>query len=68
MAQLVHGEHWTNEGYEIRQPDGIDHLTDIMGDREIDFFDHHHMIERSNQPFCLSVSLNAPHAQDKGDQ
>jgi len=57
-------EHWTDEGYEIRQPDGsIKHLTDITGDKVIDFFDRHNN-ERSNQPFCLSVSFNAPHAQD----
>ena len=57
-------EHWTEEGYEIRQPDGsIRHLTDITGDKVIDFIDRHNN-ERSNQPFCLSVSFNAPHAQD----
>ncbi len=57
-------EHWTDVGYEIQQSDGsIKHLTDITGDKVIDFFDRH-MSERSNQPFCLSVSFNAPHAQD----
>ena len=57
-------EHWTDEGYEIQQPDGgIRHLTDITGDKVIDFLDRH-ISERSNQPFCLSVSYNAPHAQD----
>ena len=35
------------------------HLTDITGDKAIDFLRTH-----SSQPFCLSVSFNAPHAQD----
>ncbi len=53
-------EHWTEDGYEIRQPDGrVRHLTDITGDKAIDFLRTH-----SSQPFCLSVSFNAPHAQD----
>ena len=53
-------EHWTEDGYEIRQPDGrVRHLTDITGDKAIDFLRTH-----PNQPFCLSVSFNAPHAQD----
>ena len=57
-------EHWTDEGYEIRQPDGrIKHLTDITGDKAIDFL-YRNNNERSNQPFCLSISFNAPHAQD----
>ena len=53
-------EHWTEDGYEIRQPDGrVRHLTDITGDKTIDFLRTH-----LSQPFCLSVSFNAPHAQD----
>ena len=57
-------EHWTEDGYEIPQADGtIRHLTDIMGDKVVDFIDHHHR-ERTGRPFCLSVSFNAPHAQD----
>ena len=57
-------EHWTEEGYEIRQPDGgIRHLTDITGDKAIEFIDRH-CSEGPQRPFCLSVSFNAPHAQD----
>ena len=60
-------EHWTDDGYEIPQPDGtIRHLTDITTDKVIDFLDQHIEIA-PDQPFCLSVSFNAPHAQD-GDQ
>jgi len=57
-------EHWTEEGYEIRQPDGsVRHLTDITGDKTIDFL-RTHQSDYPDQPFCLSVSFNAPHAQD----
>ena len=35
-------EHWNDEGYEIRQPDGsIRHLTDITGDNAVAFIDRH---------------------------
>ena len=35
-------EHSTDEGYEIRQPDGtIRHLTDITGDKAVAFIDRH---------------------------
>ena len=57
-------EHWTEEGYEIRQPDGsVRHLTDITGDKTIDFL-RTHQSDHPGQPFCLSISFNAPHAQD----
>ena len=57
-------EHWTDEGYEIRQPGGgIRHLTDITGDKAVAFIDRHSAMDR-RRPFCLSVSFNAPHAQD----
>ena len=57
-------EHWTEEGYEIRQPDSsVRHLTDITGDKTIDFL-RTHQSDYPDQPFCLSVSFNAPHAQD----
>lgn len=57
-------EHWTPEGYEIRQPDGtIRHLTDITGDKAIDFL-RCCSRDRPDQPFCLSISFNAPHCQD----
>jgi arylsulfatase A-like enzyme len=56
--------HWTDGGYEIPQPDNeVRHLTDITGDRVIDFV-RDHKDNHPNQPFCLSVSFNAPHAQD----
>ncbi len=57
-------EHWTEEGYEIRQPDGsVRHLTDITGDKTINFL-RTHQSDHPGQPFCLSISFNAPHAQD----
>ena len=55
-------EHWTEDGYEIRQPD-VRHLTDITGDKTIDFL-RTHKSDHPCQSFCLSVSFNAPHAQD----
>lgn len=43
------------------QPDGSQkHLTNITGDKAIEFLDS---CEKS-QPFCLSVSFNASHAED----
>ncbi len=36
------------------------HLTDIMGEQAIDFIKN----APSNKPFCLTVSYNAPHAED----
>ncbi len=46
------------------QPDGTTrHLTDITGDRAIDFVQGCD----ADQPFCLSVSFNAAHAED-GDK
>ena len=43
-----------------KQPDGsLRHLTDIVGDRAIDF-----VRKFKNGPFCLSVSFNAAHAED----
>ncbi|MFQ6132033.1 MAG: sulfatase, partial [Armatimonadota bacterium] len=47
--------------YFKKQPDGsLRHLTDITADRAIEFL----RSCRSDQPFCLSVSFNAPHAED----
>ena len=58
-------EHSTDEGYEIRQPDGtIRHLTDITGDKAVAFIARHSAAAGARRPFCLSVSFNAPHAQD----
>ncbi|MFO8153434.1 sulfatase [Thioalkalivibrio sp.] len=36
------------------------HLTDITGDKAIEFLESH----GGDQPFCLSVSFNAAHAED----
>ena len=67
-------EHWTDQGYEMPQPDGgIRHLTDITGDKAVAFIDRHcaarhsaarHAAADADRRFCLSVSFNAPHAQD----
>lgn len=47
--------------YFKKQPDGTTrHLTDITGDKAIEFVES----SKSNQPFCLSVSFNAAHAED----
>lgn len=57
-------EHWTPEGYEIKQPHGnVRHLTDITGDKAIGFLGSYYH-NQSHQPFYLSVNFNAPHAQD----
>jgi arylsulfatase A-like enzyme len=47
--------------YWKKQPDGsMRHLTDIEGEKAIAFLD----TIKPDQPFCLSVSFNAPHAED----
>ena len=47
--------------YMKKQKDGITrHLTDITGDKAIEFL----QTCNSDQPFCLSISFNAPHAED----
>lgn len=60
-------EHWGvigPNGYFVDQPDGSQkHLTDITGAKAIRFLRDHHD-QNPNQPFCLSISFNAPHAQD----
>jgi arylsulfatase A-like enzyme len=44
------------------QPDGSKrHLTDITGDHAIEFI---RQSAKDGRPFCLSVSFNAPHAED----
>ncbi len=53
---------WTDKGYEVKQPDGsIRHLTDVTGEKAVAFIEDH--AGQETQPFCLSVSFNAPHAQ-----
>ncbi|MDA1164866.1 MAG: sulfatase [Planctomycetota bacterium] len=47
--------------YFKKQSDGtLRHLTDITGDKAIEFLDSC----KADQPFCLSVSFNAAHAED----
>ena len=60
-------EHWGvsgPDGYFVEQADGSTrHLTDITADKAIRFV-REHVKRAPGQPFCLSVSFNAPHAQD----
>jgi arylsulfatase A-like enzyme len=47
--------------YWKKQTDGTEkHLTDLEGEKAIEFI----RAAKSGQPFCLSVSFNAPHAED----
>ncbi len=47
--------------YEVRQPDGsVRHLTNIAGDLAIDYLES----TTRARPFALSLSFNAPHAED----
>lgn len=47
--------------YWKKQKDGTEkHLTDIEGEKAIEFIRAH----KDGTPFCLSVSFNAPHAED----
>jgi arylsulfatase A-like enzyme len=47
--------------YFKKQPDGsLRHLSEITGDKAVDFL----KTCKAEQPFCLSVSFNAPHAED----
>jgi arylsulfatase A-like enzyme len=47
--------------YWKKQPDGSEkHLTDIECDKAIEFI----RTRKPAEPFCLSVSFNAPHAED----
>ena len=50
--------------YFKEQPDGsLRHASEVAGDRAIEFL----KTQSSDQPFCLSVSFNASHAED-GDR
>ncbi len=40
------------------------HLTDLMGERAVDFIEN----APHDKPFCLSVSYNAPHAEDRSPE
>jgi arylsulfatase A-like enzyme len=47
--------------YWKKQPDGTEkHLTDIEGEKAVEFINGC----KPGEPFCLSVSFNAPHAED----
>jgi len=47
--------------YFKKQADGsLRHTTELIGDRAIGFLD----AQSKDQPFCLSLSFNAPHAED----
>ncbi len=47
--------------YFKKQADGsLRHVTELSGDRAIDFL----RSQPENQPFCLSISFNAGHAED----
>ncbi len=47
--------------YHKKQPDGTErYVEDIAGDKAIEFLEGC----KADQPFCLSVSFNAPHAED----
>lgn len=47
--------------YWKKQPDGTEkHLTNIEGERAVEFIN----ARKAGEPFCLSVSFNAPHAED----
>jgi arylsulfatase A-like enzyme len=64
-------EHWGvsgPDGYFVEQPDGTrKHLSDITSEKALRFLRDHHDRHR-DQPFCLSISFNAPHAQDNDPQ
>ncbi|MDP6355549.1 MAG: sulfatase-like hydrolase/transferase [Planctomycetota bacterium] len=48
--------------YFKKQADGsLRHLSEITGDKAIEFL----KTCKAEQPFCLSVSFNAPHAEDR---
>jgi arylsulfatase A-like enzyme len=51
----------TRNPYWKKQPGGTEkHLTDIEGEKAVAFLD----TVKPGEPFCLSVSFNAPHAED----
>ena len=58
-------EHWGPNGYLVKQEDGsMKHLTDVTADKVVSFLHG----RKQGKPFCLSVSFNAPHAQDNVPQ
>ena len=62
IEELGPGQYWR------LQPDGSSrHLTDIEGDKAMDFLERHAR-QHPDQPFCLTVGFNAPHADDPEPQ
>ena len=58
-------EHWGPNGYLVEQADdSMKHLTDVTTEKVVDFLRGCNQ----SQPFYLSVSFNAPHAQDNAPQ
>jgi len=61
-------EHWGPEKYFKTLSDGrVKHLTEITCDKALEFL-HDGKLCSPNQPFCLTVSFNAAHAQDNDPQ
>ncbi|MFP6884571.1 MAG: sulfatase/phosphatase domain-containing protein, partial [Roseibacillus sp.] len=61
-------EHWGHSGprgYFVKREDGTKrHLTEVTGDKAVAFVKSC----RPEQPFCLTLCFNAPHAQDDDPQ
>lgn len=65
MFDLFDNYHFYPDGYFIKQPDGSEkHLTDLTEEKSISFL----KACEQDQPFCLTVSFNAPHALDDDPQ
>lgn len=61
-------EHWGHpgpRGYFVKKKDGTKrHLTEVTGDKAVAFLKSC----RPEEPFCLTLCFNAPHAQDDDPQ
>ena len=56
----------TRSPYFKKMPDGsLRHTTELCGDLALEFLK---TSARDNRPFCLSISFNAPHAEDADKQ
>lgn len=57
-------EHWGRSGprgYFVTRKDGTkQHLTDVTAEKAVAYLQK----QKKGEPFCLSLSFNAPHAQD----
>jgi arylsulfatase A-like enzyme len=61
LYERTHRYTFGTNPYWKKQPDGTEkHLTDIEGEQAVEFL----AAQRPGVPFCLSVSFNAPHAED----